>query len=1516
MTSAFHREYLIQLPLPLAQLYNRAHNAKDPRSRHDNAYYLFEALVKLMAAPLVAGYLHEVRHGGKRVDVLDWRLQQLALPSLGQWVGIVRDLAKHFGTRAEISSHPLEHLWGQLTRPHRDKPGLLGLYQRIKHGADGDRAGDRSCSILQVLEALVPYRNGVFGHGAVRFESFYTQDMGPLLFPALNEILADAVLGPIGPPGSRLIYLHEVRAVSEEAMEIRFRDLLGFQGEWGAPLLVGREEAKDLIPDCVAVLWPEQRLPLRLDPLLRYRETDLDAEVLFLNRDHEARHVEYLSYTTGCTERDAAMERAMARLLSLITVQPMTAEQRAAWEAEHHTVTPEEEAVPEFQPAPVIQLGDYDILAEIGRGGMGVVYLARQVSLGRLVALKMLPDTLARDPEALARFQREMRALASCDHPNIMKVLTHGTLPDGRLYYTMEYVPGADLEQIWRELADQISTGSAARLGSTTFARAVHSASGKHRQATAARHQSSAPVGAALSSGSSVSSALAPPDTLSESTLHIPRLPLPPLPPLPAATEDPGSYVRSIVTLMRDVALALQAVHDQGVIHRDVKPANLMLTPDGARIVLMDFGLAKGQDTTLAASRQGGLLGTLRYAAPEQLAYPRVEVSHATDVYGLGVTMWELLTRHRLFQEAEDEKQLTMLMHEADVPSVRTVDPSLDRDLDAIVARATERRVSDRIKTAGQLAEYLQLYLDGKPLPFLQPSLPEKCRRWVRRHRRAVMAGAVGVLLLSAAAAGVWYWDAYYRAHVEHYAQVITRWGLPEGVGRLSAEQVGRRNASLAFHKHGRRGPVKEIRLVNSRGTYHPVGFHTSFLTLVTLNPLSQETGDGESEVLATSRVVFERDARGQILNQIGYNRADRRLYTLHYVHPNQAEYKTPEWISESRRASGIALLKFVRPAHGPEAGLVQEVRYFDSAGTPQPGHSGTYGSRHRFDARGLLIEGIVLGADGQPAVSKEGIATSTITYDAMGNVTQITFFGRDGQAVLDAAGVASMQLAYDQYGNLQELAFLGTDGQLVTMRHWGGAAGRRFRYDAHGNAIETAFFDLHRQPVTGRVGTRTTVATFARQKITWDEHGGATEIYFGTDDKPLVSVGRIVQTRGVWDARGYPVETSFLDEHDRPLRNAQGCARLRSTHDAHGSLVEQVCLDEENHPIRSTGGWAKITWVRDDRGNAIEERYFGPTGQPEHYDERYVKARIKYNAQGKKVEVASFDASDQPVNNNAGYARVTYLYNLQGNLTEVAFFDAQQQPTARQGGYAKLLNAYNERDKLIAQTTYDPQGQPTRGEDGYVTARFAYDARGYKTETAYFDEHNQPTLHTDGYTKVLAQYNDKGQRVEQALIGFDGAFVLDKEEGYARVRWTYNARGKVAQKEHFDLQDRPVQIVYGYATVHYTYDDLGRETPRTFFDVHGTPVHTRVVVKKAEPDRTGAQRGLQVGDMLVSYDGEDIPDARIFFNELELTKGERQRELRLLRQGQEVRLTLPPGRLTGLTLVDRVPPTLTNEGS
>src|SRR5207237_460523 len=125
----------------------------------------------------------------------------------------------------------------------------------------------------------------VFGHGAPRTEAFYEQEMGPLLFPAANELLDEITLGPLGPPGSRLAYLSELRSLGEGRIEVGLRDLAGLRSERMAPLLLTAAEAAGLAPGRVAVVWPGRAVPLRLDPLLAYRESDLADEVLFLNRD-------------------------------------------------------------------------------------------------------------------------------------------------------------------------------------------------------------------------------------------------------------------------------------------------------------------------------------------------------------------------------------------------------------------------------------------------------------------------------------------------------------------------------------------------------------------------------------------------------------------------------------------------------------------------------------------------------------------------------------------------------------------------------------------------------------------------------------------------------------------------------------------------------------------------------------------------------------------------------------------------------------------------------------------------------------------------------------------------------------------------------------------------------------------------------------------------------------------------------------------------------------------------------
>src|SRR5262249_23718733 len=158
---------------------------------------------------------------------------------------------------------------------------------------DGEPARDLSCSLLPLFDALVQYRNAVFGHGAGRAEAFYEREMGPLLFPAANEALAEGVLDPLGPGGSRLVHVAELRMLEGDRVEVGVRDLVGDRSVRASPLVLDRSQAAGLVPDRVAVLWPGRPVPLRLDPLLVYRERPEGDEVLFLNRDRNGRQVEY-----------------------------------------------------------------------------------------------------------------------------------------------------------------------------------------------------------------------------------------------------------------------------------------------------------------------------------------------------------------------------------------------------------------------------------------------------------------------------------------------------------------------------------------------------------------------------------------------------------------------------------------------------------------------------------------------------------------------------------------------------------------------------------------------------------------------------------------------------------------------------------------------------------------------------------------------------------------------------------------------------------------------------------------------------------------------------------------------------------------------------------------------------------------------------------------------------------------------------------------------------------------------
>jgi hypothetical protein len=737
---------------------------------------------------------------------------------------------------------------------------------------------------------------------------------------------------------------------------------------------------------------------------------------------------------------------------------------------------------------------------------------------------------------------------------------------------------------------------------------------------------------------------------------------------------------------------------------------------------------------------------------------------------------------------------------------------------------------------------------------------------------------------------GLWLWDAFYRPHIAYFANVTTARGHPEGIGPLSAEQVRARNLTLMFLKDGRKGQIKEIRATNSRGAAPPEFAYVPTLSLVALNPFREN-----AEFLNTSRVAFEY-ANRRLVKQSAYNRSNRLLYTLHYPRPDYAEYKW-EVFSKVVSESGITHIKIVRPETGPEAGLNKELLFMDSNGTPRPDHDGSFGQRRLFDKAGLIVEEIPLDQHGQPAPDRLGIAKTTIEYDRLGNPIKLVNLGMDDRPVADGFGSAELKMRYDQHGNMIHLAHFGADGQPVSSPKMGSAA-RAFAYDHQGNIIENSFFGPDRQLMIGSWG-------FAKQTISWNERGESTETYFAADGKLVPVGGRVIKRKGVWDKHGHLAEMTALDEKERPMRDDRGCVKTRMVRDEHGNVTEVTCLDEKDQPVRDNRGAARVQIRYDQRGNRIEQTYYKPTGQLGFYQNPFVRMRWQYNPQGKATEVAYFDAADKPVRTREGYARITYAYDLQGNQRELAFFDEKGRPTTRKGGYAKIVRTYDARKNLLEEVLLSTEEKPVRSDDGYSKSRFGYDARGYRIEVTYYDERDRPATNEEGCARIGNQYNDKGQWTEWACFGADGSSIVAKKHGYAKARRIFDAGGNLVRVDYVDPNNVPARSASGYARIRYSYDDLGRETKREFFDVDGAPLLTRVIIQKVEPD--SASVDLKTGDVIIAYDGQELADNR-WFHELELTAGERRRQLTIERAGRILMLDIPAGRLMGIETDDRVP--------
>ena len=282
------------------------------------------------------------------------------------------------------------------------------------------------------------------------------------------------------------------------------------------------------------------------------------------------------------------------------------------------------------------QIGDFRILRQIGRGGMGVVYEAEQVSMQRRVAFKVLPLAGLVDELKIHRFQNEVRAVAALNHPNIVPVYMVGQ-ERGIHYYAMQLIHGRSLSEVILSLQRVRDDGKP--LDGTTISQVTNIGRAEEsvEPGTDPAGRAKGLRGASDAQTSTCETVAAEAD---ESTIpHSSR----------------REYLCSVAVLGIQAASALQHAHDQGVIHRDIKPANLLLD-SSATLFVTDFGLAR-MESDVGVTMTGDLIGTLRYMAPEQALATRVAVNHQADIYSLGVTLYELAALQPAYR-AEDRQQL------------------------------------------------------------------------------------------------------------------------------------------------------------------------------------------------------------------------------------------------------------------------------------------------------------------------------------------------------------------------------------------------------------------------------------------------------------------------------------------------------------------------------------------------------------------------------------------------------------------------------------------------------------------------------------------------------------------------------------------------------------------------------------------------------------------------------------------------------------------------------------------
>jgi len=687
-----------------------------------------------------------------------------------------------------------------------------------------------------------------------------------------------------------------------------------------------------------------------------------------------------------------------------------------------------------------------------------------------------------------------------------------------------------------------------------------------------------------------------------------------------------------------------------------------------------------------------------------------------------------------------------------------------------------------------------------------------KRRHEQRRKRQNLLVSAAAVLaFIIAALSGYLAWD-YLAPHESYYADYVMRWGVPEGIGRLTKKEI----ASMEGHYTivTQRRLVRTLIYANSAGTpmehledefkdrpmimrfYYRDDGRIEYVEYVDNNGRVLTTQvyttdlkssdfqvsavDSSIKTLSGTTTSTETGMFDLNFSSIGSQRSDIARYDIEY---DANGYITKIVYMRDRRtpildADGIGGLEYTLDALGrpieirylglsgngysatkknvagkrifyDEAGRRVRIEYFDPQGNLTLNDQGWMVQELTYDANGNNIRKSFLDANGAPTIMGSGYSYSVLKYNEKGNFISVEYFNREGEPVKHVVGAAVITKEYDNNGRMIRQSYFDDNNRLTLIIS--GHAIETIEYDERGNHIFEAFFDRENNPLLNNDG-------YASHRMTFDDRGNRIrEEYFGENNMPIINVYGYASWTAVYDEKDNITSMSFFDTKGMPIIIGGGFATRLNYYDERGNMVRIEYLGKDGNPILGADGCAAVEYDFDSGGNVSAHRYYGLDGKLTLNDEGYASLTSEFDERGNITRIAYYGLSDELVLTYEGYAVMEGEYDERGNVTKMSFFGVQGELVNGYDGAAVIAFEYDDRNNLIKSSYFGTDGKPSLNEEGISVVVFEVDAHGNATMVRYFGTDGKPINGREGYASIVTEFNEFGKPIDVYLLNANG---------------------------------------------------------------------------------------------------------------------------------------------------------------